>query len=246
MILAPPGLPAGWRWQGFAELPSTQALLIRLAEAGEPERLAVLAQSQTAGRGSRGRSWQSGLGNLALSVLLRPAEPARNAGQWALLSAVALLEALEPSAPPGSLSLKWPNDLLLGRRKLGGILLDSRAGADGSLDWLAIGIGANLAAAPDGLAAAVLPKPCDPVAAACHVLARIDHWRRVRLLDGFAPVRRAWLDRAHPRGTRLRVRGAGYDTAGDFEGLSDDGALLLATGGRVHAFSTGTVLEAEG
>lgn len=246
MIGAPPGLPAGWRWQGFTELPSTQALLIALAEAEEPERLAIITELQTASRASRGRTWHTARGNLAVSVLLRPSEPARNAGQWALLAALALLQALEAFAPPGRLSLKWPNDLLIDGRKVAGILLDSRAGQDGLLDWVVIGFGANLAEAPDLGSAGTLPRPCSPADAACRLIARLDHWRRVRLLHGFAPVRSAWLSRAHPRGTWLRVQGAGQDAAGAFEGLSDDGALLLATGGRVHAFSTGTVLEAEG
>lgn len=240
-------MPAGWRCQVFAELPSTQTLLIQLADAGEPERLAILARSQTASRASRGRTWQAGRGNLAVSVLLRPSGPARQAGQWALLAALALLEALGPFAPSGALSLKWPNDVLLDRRKLAGILLDSRAGTDGRLDWLVIGFGANLAVKPDLDRAAVLPAPAaDPEEVAGGLLAQLDHWGRVRLLEGFAPVRRAWLARAHPRGAWLRVRGGGHNAAGAFEGIAEDGSLLLATGGRVHAFSTGTVLEAEG
>ena len=206
----------------------------------------VFTDLQTASRASRGRTWHTARGNLAVSVLLRPSEPARNAGQWALLAALALLEALEELTPSSRLSLKWPNDVLIDGRKVAGILLDSRVGQSASLDWIVIGFGANLAAAPDVGGAGVLPEPCDPADAACRLLARIDHWRQVRLLDGFAPVRAAWLHRAHPRGTWLRVRGAGHDAAGAFEGLSDDGALLLATGGKVHAFSTGTVLEAEG
>src|SRR5262249_44954066 len=131
-------------------LPSTSELCRALAEASEPEGAAALARRQTHGRGSRGRRWQAPPGNLSISVLLRPREPARDAGQWSLLASVALAEALSTVVPdPTRLTLKWPNDLLLDGRKLAGILVDSAADADARLAWLVIGIGVNLAAKPE-------------------------------------------------------------------------------------------------
>lgn len=217
---------------------------MQLARGGEPEGLAVLAGRQTAGRGSRGRTWESPPGALCLSVLLQPRDPPAASGHWALLAALALHGALAPFAPDGTLSLKWPNDVLIAGRKLGGILLDAATGPAG-LDWLVIGFGANLASAPEGAGAlAVAPEP-EGVAAA--VLDGIDRWRRVRLLDGWAPIRAAWLARAHPAGTPLRVRAGSLDVGGAFDGLAEDGALLLrvaegGAGGRVRAFATGDVL----
>lgn len=236
-----------WRLRRFADLPSTSDLCVALAQGGEPEHLAVLAARQTAGRGSRGRSWESPAGALCLSVLLRPRDPPAAAGHWALLASLALHDALAPHAPPGALSLKWPNDLLIEDRKLGGILLDAASGnAKGAstLDWLVIGFGANLARAPDG--AAKLGTAPAPDAVAASVLDAIDRWRHARLAGGWTAIRAAWLARAHPTGTPLRVRSGGLDAAGAFEGLADDGALLLRTahrhGGRVRAFATGDVL----
>ena len=122
-----------WRLRRYASLPSTSDLCVRLAREGEPEGVAVLAERQTAGRGSRGRTWESPPGSLCLSVLLRPRrDPASASGQWALLAALALHDALAPHAPPGALSLKWPNDVLVAGRKAGGILLDAAAGTEGS------------------------------------------------------------------------------------------------------------------
>jgi BirA family biotin operon repressor/biotin-[acetyl-CoA-carboxylase] ligase len=131
------------------EVPSTSDLLLRLAAAGEPEGLALLARRQTAGRGRDGRGWTSPAGNLSLSLLLRPDAPARDAPHWALLAAVALAEALAPSLPnPAALRLKWPNDLLLHGAKLAGVLVESAATRDGRIEWLVVGLGANLAVAP--------------------------------------------------------------------------------------------------
>lgn len=238
--------PTPWRLRTYEALGSTSDLCASLAAAGEPDGLAVLALRQTAGRGSRGRDWASPAGNLALSVLLRPTGPAAEAGQWALLAAVALVEALTHHEPAAPLSLKWPNDVLRSGKKLGGILIDSAAGQGGRLDWLVIGFGANLGPPPDmpDRQVAGLDTAAIPAEVAATLLDRISHWRRVRTLDGFAPVRHAWLARAHPPGTHLRVRADGADVAGSFAGLADDGALLLQAGGRVRAFPTGEILQA--
>lgn len=240
MTAAPP-----WRLQHFESLGSTSDLCISLAQAGEPARLAVLATRQVAARGSRGRAWVSLPGNLALSVLLRPPGPPRQASQWALLAAVALAEALEQFTP-GGIVLKWPNDVMLDGGKLGGILLDSAVG-EGRLDWLVIGFGANLASAPDlpDRVAAQLPGAAPaPRAVALAVLDRLDHWSRAALLDGFGAVRHAWIMRGPAPGALLRLRLDGAEISGAFAGLGDDGALLLQTGGRVRALQTGEVLQA--
>ncbi len=226
--------PPGWRHRHYGSVTSTSDVCMALAIAGEPAGLAITADRQTAARGSRGRTWVTQPGNLALSVVLRPAGPASDAGQWALLAAVAVHVAL---AEPG-VSLKWPNDLLLGGAKLGGILIDSATTPQGGIDWLVIGIGLNLAAAPEG--AAILPR--DALVTAAAVLGELDRWSRVRLLDGFAPIRRAWMDRGPALGQPMQVG----TVAGLYDGLDDRGALLLRTGGRVHAFSTGDVLMAAG
>ena len=229
-----------WRLRRFESLASTSDLCTTLAAAGEPAGLAVLAARQTAARGSRGRSWATLPGNLALSVLLRPACPAGWAGQWALLAAVALAEALEACGAP-EVRLKWPNDVLLDGGKLGGILLDTGVDA-GLLTWLVIGFGANLAAAPDLPCVAALPCKLPPETLAQALLGQLEYWSARMLRDSFAPVRRAWLERGPAAGAPIRVRLPEGDIAGAFAGLSDDGELLLQSHGRVRAFATGDVL----
>lgn len=235
-------LPAGWRMLVHDQLPSTADLLRERAEAGEPERLAILARRQTAGRGTRGRSWESPPGNLSLSVLLRPAAPVREVPQWGLLAAVALHSALEPHA--AGLCLKWPNDLLLGGAKCAGILAEAALSAEGRLDWLALGIGVNLAFAPEvpGRRTAALPPPAlPPERAAAALLASLDHWRAVREAEGFAAIRRAWLERGPAPGTPTTVTGPRGTVDGGFEGLDETGALRLRTATGMETVTAGDV-----
>ena len=236
--------PPGWRLRVERSLPSTSDLLLRLAAAGEPEGLAVLALSQTAGRGRDGRGWASPAGNLYLSVLLRPGGPAREAGRYALLGAVALAEALDRFLPdPAALRLKWPNDLLLDGAKVAGMLCESAATEDGRLEWLVIGLGANLAVAPDlpDRPTARLPSPAEPEAVAIALLHAIEAWRGRLARDGLPPLLDAWMARGPERGARLTLRAGAGVTTGLYRGLDGDGALLLEVEGRLRRFASGEV-----
>jgi BirA family biotin operon repressor/biotin-[acetyl-CoA-carboxylase] ligase len=249
-----PRLPVGYRLEQAALLPSTSDACIERAKAGEPDGLAILAESQTAGRGSRGRSWACPPGNLYLSVLLRPRNQPEQAGagQWALLAGIAFIEALSLfDAEPMALSLKWPNDILREGAKLGGILVDAAMTPDGGAEWLVIGVGANLASAPviEGRRIAALRPPAEPPApaAVAHAfLARIAAWRLVLAEHGFAPIRAGWLGRAHPVGTPVTIRDSLRSRAGLFAGLSLRGELLLSEGHQIHTISTGDVLLGQG
>ncbi len=249
-----------WRIRSYARLASTSDLCLRLAAAGEPDGLAVRAGEQSAGRGRGGRSWRSASGNLFLSALLRPAGEAEAAGRYALLAGVAVWEALAGFLPDAAtLSLKWPNDVLLGGKKLAGILVESANGPEGSLAWLVIGIGANLAQAPAIAAPSITASSIPARASACladagiappaaedaarAVLARLTHWRAVLDAEGFAPVRAAWLAHAHPPGAALVFNGPGGVRSGRFAGLTEAGALRLATDRGTETFSAGEVLE---
>jgi BirA family biotin operon repressor/biotin-[acetyl-CoA-carboxylase] ligase len=250
-----PSLPDGYQLEQVTSLPSTSDACVERARAGAPDGLAILAESQTAGRGSRGRTWACPPGNLYLSVLLRPRNRAEEAGagQWALLAGVALIEALARfAAEPGGLRLKWPNDVLSDGDKLAGILVDAAMTASGTggggAEWLVIGIGANLASAPpiEGRRIAALATsggvPPSPVAVAQVMLARIESWRAVLAREGFSPIRDAWLERAHPLGTSVTIRDRLRIRTGVFAGLSDRGELLLSDGDRTDTISTGDVL----
>jgi BirA family biotin operon repressor/biotin-[acetyl-CoA-carboxylase] ligase len=238
------GLPPGWRLRIEAELPSTSDLLRRLAAAGEPEGLAILAHRQTAGRGRDGRSWRSPAGNLYISLLLRPDAPAAEAPRFALLGGVALAEALSAFLPDrDAIRLKWPNDLLLGSAKLAGMLCEGAAHA-GRIEWIVLGLGANLAVAPDvpdrptTCLGAHAPAP-DPEAAAVALIRAVDAWQRRVAAEGIGPLLDAWQRRGPQPGARLTLRTGAGETTGLYRGLDTDGALLLETDGRTRRFATG-------
>jgi len=230
-----------WRLKILDEVGSTSDVCIAAAEAGEPAGYAVMAHLQTAGRGSRGRNWQAPAGNLNLSVLLRPERDAAEAGLASLRAGVAVADALAQLGATG-ITLKWPNDLLLGDAKLGGILIDTVLRGH-SLDWLVVGIGVNLAQAP-ALTDRKLTSLRDhglniePASAAAAILERLAHWETVAtsaMID-------AWTARAHPAGTPLVVRTAAGALYGAFAGLTAAGELRLATADETMVISTGDVL----
>ena len=203
---------------------TSEALKQRL---GDGER-ALLARRQTAGRGRMGRAWQTGDGNLFLSVLLRPAAPIAP-GHWSLLAAVALAETVRRFVPETqALTLKWPNDLLLDGGKLAGILLD--AGDDGA-PWLIAGFGVNLVWAPEvpGRSTACLAPhaPPPPRTMAAALLEVLDAWRTRYGREGFAPVRDGWLAFGPRPGAAIAAQWGGRAVEGRFRGIGSDGALLL-------------------
>lgn len=126
----------------FAALDSTNDYLKQLAESGAPEGTVIIAEEQTAGKGRLGRSWASPPGGAWFSVLLRPPIPVGRAGCISVLIAVSLARALRArwGVPVG---VKWPNDLYITNKKLGGILIELSSQAE-SIEWLVAGIGINV------------------------------------------------------------------------------------------------------
>jgi BirA family biotin operon repressor/biotin-[acetyl-CoA-carboxylase] ligase len=158
--------------------------------------------------------------------------PASSAGLWSLLAAVALRQALGA----GPIVLKWPNDLMLGEGKLAGILLES-GGDAGAIDWLVIGFGANVGVAPSVANRQTAVLPLGDVEDLAHsVLAQLADWRA----EGLNAARAAWLEYSYPIGTWMRL--SRPEIAGCYQGLSDEGALLLRTGASVVRVFSGEVI----
>ncbi len=198
----------------------------------------LVALAQDAGKGRQGREWQSRKGNFFGSTLVqvRPSDPP--ASSLALAAGLALIEAADVAAPDRAFILKWPNDLMLGNAKLGGILLE-RSG-----DRVVAGFGVNLAAAPaiEGKATAdlggsIAPQAFAPLLAASFARL-VAAWRSAEP----AAFARAWLARAHPIGTALTVHAGTEDiVSGSFAGIEPDGALRLEVGGKVQLVRAGDV-----
>jgi BirA family biotin operon repressor/biotin-[acetyl-CoA-carboxylase] ligase len=127
-------------------LASTQALVARLADLGWSEGLVVLAEEQTAGRGRQGRTWWAPAGQaLLLSLLLRPGLSSHRSFEIMMLASLAAAEAIE-SVCAAPVALKWPNDLYIRGRKVGGILIETQLSLTGiEVERAIIGIGINVA-----------------------------------------------------------------------------------------------------
>jgi BirA family biotin operon repressor/biotin-[acetyl-CoA-carboxylase] ligase len=230
-------------------LDSTSTLLKQRAEAGEAEGLAIQALRQSAGRGRQGRGWDSPAGNLYISVLLRPAVPLRDAPQWSFVAAVALADTIKTLLPEAAkLTLKWPNDLLLDGAKAAGILVETGVVPSQALDWICIGMGVNIATKPSlpdratACLAEYLPAPPAPEVLAARLLQHLAHWHDLRLAQGFAPIRDAWLRHAPATGAPVSVKRDGALIEGSFAGLSPEGGLLLAKGREVQLILAGEII----
>ena len=132
----------------FDEIDSTNEEARRLGDRGEQGPVWIVAARQTAGRGRRGRAWESPSGNFMGTLYLTPHCGPREAGELSFVAALAVHDAVSSLLPPPlrpALRLKWPNDLLHERAKLAGILLESSGVAGAEVAWVAIGMGINLA-----------------------------------------------------------------------------------------------------
>jgi len=249
--------PPGWRVERVAETGSTNADLAAAAAAGGGEGLVLVADRQTAGRGRQGRSWDAPPGSgLTASVLLRPRAPLARLGWLPLLTGLAVAEAVEEVAGVPA-RLKWPNDVLVGDRKLAGVLVELHTGPpsvphDGPA--AVVGLGLNV-----GLGEHELPVPTatslaiegartvDRGAVLGAVLAVLEaRYRAWSDADGdpdASGVRQAYLVRCATVGRRVRVAlAAGDRLEGEAVGVDPAGRLRVADdGGRLHEVAAGDV-----
>jgi BirA family biotin operon repressor/biotin-[acetyl-CoA-carboxylase] ligase len=209
---------------------STNADLAARLRGGDrlPEGHWLVADRQTAGRGRQGREWFDGAGNFMGSTVVHCQFGDPAPGTLALLTGLALVEIVAPLiGARAQAELKWPNDVMIGRAKLAGILLEQVGGA------VVVGVGVNLVAAPQlpdretvALSAFKPPPPRDVFAEALAGQFQIEvhRWRTF----GLEAIRNRWLAAAHPIGTPLQTGEAGNPALiGTFAGLSSDGALQL-------------------
>jgi BirA family biotin operon repressor/biotin-[acetyl-CoA-carboxylase] ligase len=232
--MSAPTLPTGWRLEAQVTVGSTNVEAKRLALAGAPEFTLVWALEQTEGRGRRGRSWSSPRGNLYLSVVLRPDTSPGEAAQIGLVAAVALAETLQPLMPQSAeVTLKWPNDVLVGRRKISGILPEAIAASEsGAIEALILGIGVNVTSHPTGTAWPATNLAREGVSVTLERLlerlaARLDHWVRLWRREGFVPVRERWMGFALAPGQPVELRLDGRVLTGRFLEIDAEGALVL-------------------
>jgi BirA family transcriptional regulator, biotin operon repressor / biotin---[acetyl-CoA-carboxylase] ligase len=220
----------------------------RRAAAGWPAGTVIVAEGQTAGRGRLGRRWFSppGLG-LYVTVLLRPSGPPGRMPQWTLGAAVAACAACREISVQ-SVTIAWPNDLMVGPRKLGGVLAELRHPAQAQVE-LALGMGLNvlhgagdfpaeLADRATSLRLAAGPQAAlDRERLAARYLIHLGAIAQQIEADRFAEVAQRWESFAPgTRGRRVRIRPGGdrAEIAGRIAGIDAVGALIVrAEDGRV-------------
>ena len=191
-----------------------------LAAKGPIQPLWIRADYQTDGKGRMGREWVSPIGNLYASGLFSVTGPLNVTAQLSFVAALAIADTVSIYAPNADISLKWPNDVLVGGAKISGILLETGQGQYGA--YAVVGIGLNIEHHPnttiypathllDHMGEDSLNGP-EPLytgveAVLATLAARFEVWRKRHSEEGFAPLREAWLLRAHGMGERAIVAG---------------------------------------
>ena len=249
-MIFPPRLPAGFTLVSLTSTESTNEEAKRRAEStnSAPDGLVVWALEQKAGKGRRGRGWISPPGNLYSSILLRPN---RHLGEIAGLGFAAALAIRDSIAAWGgrNITLKWPNDVLLGERKIAGVLLESCAdGSEKIPAWVVVGAGVNLASHPEGtdfFATSLAAEGVQPPTAFQAIETYLDafaRWRTRWLDGGLAAVLEPYRRHLHGVGAPISVRIEGKILRGVFAALEDDGTLALRLAdGPIRRISAGDV-----
>jgi BirA family biotin operon repressor/biotin-[acetyl-CoA-carboxylase] ligase len=216
-------------------VPSTNALAFELANQGAVHGEVVIAEQQTAGRGRRGRAWISPPQvNLYLSVLLRPELPPQRAPELTLVAAVALAQTLREAG--AAARIKWPNDIMVGDRKIAGILTELSADPD-RVHFAVLGVGVNLNLShhelPEELSAtatSLMEERGERVPRALFAaafLTRLEEWLDIHNDEGFARPRAAWRELSGTLGQEVLVKMERREVRGIAEDIDDDGALRV-------------------
>lgn len=267
-VLGEKARKAGYRLIGHETIGSTNSEALTAAEAGDPGELWIAALEQTAGRGRRGRSWQSPRGNLAASLVIVREVESHLAATLGFVAGIALGAALASILPAGvvrigidgaderardglasaggRIALKWPNDVVADGAKLAGILLEARKRPDGRRA-VAIGFGVNVVAAPEGLpypatslAALGYERPAEAVFEALS-----DAWVEAFALwrdgAGAGAVLSRWRAQAAGIGAPVAVSRDGEIVRGVFETVDDSGRLIVRAADRRIAIAAGDV-----
>lgn len=237
------------RHEALSETSSTNTECLARARAGDSGLLWITAQRQTGGRGRRGRPWVSERGNLYASLLLIDPAPMERLASLPLAIAVAVHQAVRSVLPAGAepLEVKWPNDILIGRKKTCGILVEGERLADGR-HAVVIGIGINVSVMPDN---PIYPVTClrdqgsaaSPEELFAHLFASmaeaLDIWNEGQ---GIAEITARWRAVACGIGEKITVNLPDRSISGFFAGIDDNGLLMLDTGtGRMMAIAAGDV-----
>ncbi len=225
-----------WNWFDFEELESTNDKAAAFSQRPPAPFYVVTAKRQTKGRGRRGREWISQDGNLFMSVGLPFA--IKDIGHLVFIVSLSLFSEIP-------LFLKWPNDLLAANQKISGILLEK-----GENNYIIAGIGVNIVSAPDlGKEASyrssslkALGIQADRTEILKYFLHEFDWYLHLWKEQGFASVKKIWLENVHGLGEEIVVNGEKEKVTGIFLGVDENGLLLLENNNKVMKIFAGDVV----
>ncbi len=220
----------------FPVIKSTNFQAFRLADEGAPEGTVVIADCQTGGRGRMKREWFSPPAvNLYASIILRPAFPAALSSPLTIMAGVAVASALQFYCP-GRVRLKWPNDVLIGSRKVSGILTEIKT-SDRNVEFVILGIGLNINIKRDdfepqlGQGATSLREEIGSPVSRVEVTGLIfdeigKHYQLVGA-RGMEGIRELWRDYSGLTGKNVEITFGGEISRGTVAGIDDTGALII-------------------
>jgi len=229
-----------WVYEDLPEVLSTNDSVLDLLEKVKKPCI-VSAERQTKGRGRLGRTWQEAKGNLFVSFAYEIYE--QNIGRYAVISALAVLNTVRYFVPFAELKIKWPNDVLAKGKKISGILFEK--GPDSY--WI-MGIGINVASTPK------VENPIYEITSLSDFGVKINRMEVLKKLvhefdavkalyikDGFASVKRLWLDNAYQRDKKIMIRQNGRELTGILRNLDDNAGLMIETNKGIKTVLAGDV-----
>jgi BirA family biotin operon repressor/biotin-[acetyl-CoA-carboxylase] ligase len=237
----------------FKEIDSTNEKAKSLAAEGAPEGTLVVAESQTKGRGRRGRGWFSPFGEgIYISLILRPSIAPNEAPKITLMTAVVVAEALLAMIPSLSVRIKWPNDILVNGKKMAGILTEISTEMD-LVEFIVIGLGVNVNMNIDrfpkeirGQATSILISTGSHFSRSAIVKAYLQYFEKyygIFKKNGFETVMRRWRGLSDIIGQKVMVDVMGEKHVGDVMNVDNNGILILKDDrGRIQRIFSGDVI----
>ena len=219
-----------WQWEDKEVTESTNDDAVALSSQLTKRKFIISAQEQTKGRGRRGRQWISLKGNLFFSQGIEFAT--EHLGQLICLSSLSLYQTIKNLLPtPYQVNLKWPNDVLIDDCKVSGTLLEKGEG-----DYFIIGIGVNICAAPENenllypvVSLAQKGINIDRLVFLRSYIDNFDHYYQLWQKSGFSVLQDKWLQAVKGLGEKIAVQTSSERIEGIFDGIGENGELLLRT-----------------
>ncbi|MBU4376200.1 MAG: biotin--[acetyl-CoA-carboxylase] ligase [Candidatus Omnitrophica bacterium] len=222
----------------YASLDSTNDTAYKLAENGAKEGTVIVAERQKKGKGRQGRHWVSPKGGIYFSCIIRPDIEPKEVAKITLASALAVCTSIREIARIPAL-IKWPNDIIIGGKKVCGILTEMKAEQD-KVDFLVVGIGINadnpISLLPKGSTTLSEESDADvsKVELAKKVLEKLEHYILLFKKEGFKPIRDEWRDLSETLGRHVRVHSHEGKIEGQAIDVDNDGALVVRLDSGFH------------